>query len=133
MTDQPVILYDGTCGLCDGAVRFILKHERAPWCRFAPIQSPAGAALIRAAGRDPEKRDTVYLWTGGMLLDRSDAALEAARHLRAPWRWARMLRVLPRPWRDALYDLVARRRYRWFGRRDFCLVPPGLDRSRFLA
>lgn len=131
--EQPVILYDGACGLCDRTVRFVLKHERSPWCRFAALQSPAGSALVRAAGRDPERLDTVYLWTGRALLERSAAALEIARHLRAPWRWLYVFRVLPRAWRDALYDVVARSRYRWFGRRDLCLIPRDLDRDRFIA
>ncbi len=133
MQGEPVILFDGACGLCSRAVRFVLQHERAPWCKFAAIQSASGQALVRAAGRDPSTLDTLYMWTGGALLDRSEAALAIARQLRAPWRWLTVFHVLPIPLRDALYNAIARRRYAWFGRHEVCELPPGLDRARFLT
>ncbi|MCS6771726.1 MAG: DCC1-like thiol-disulfide oxidoreductase family protein [Kiritimatiellae bacterium] len=128
-----IVLYDGACGFCNRAVRFVLAHERQPWCRFAALQSPAGRELVRAAGRDPDRLDTLYLWTGKTLLERSDAALAIAYHLRAPWRWLTVFRHLPRRWRDALYDAFARRRYRWFGQQTTCLLPAGANPARFLT
>lgn len=128
-----VILYDGACGLCNRTVQFVLAWEKHPWCRFAALQSPAGRRLVRDAGRDPDRLDSVYLWTGNALLDRSDAILEIARHLRWPWRWVSAFRWVPRSIRDAMYNTVARRRYRWFGKRDLCFVPSGVDAARFLV
>lgn len=128
----PVVLYDGACGLCHWAVRFVLARERTAWCRFAPLQSGFARTLLGRLGRHPDELDTMYVWTGKDLLDRSEAALLIARHLRAPWRWATLGRIIPRRWRDALYDLIARRRYRLFGRLSQCEIPALNARDRFL-
>lgn len=133
VNEWPVILFDGECNLCSATVRFVMRRERAPWCRFAALQSESGRRLVREAGGDPAALDTFYLKEGDRLLARSDAALAVARHLRWPWRAAGGLRALPRGWRDALYNFVARNRYRWFGRHAFCAIPDRVDAGRFLS
>ena len=130
--DVPLILFDGVCHLCNGAVRFTLRFDRRKRFRFAPLQSAAAAdqlARHRAAGPLP---DSIMLLDRDGLHTRSEAVLRIARHLQFPWPMLVAGRLVPRPLRDRLYDLVARRRYRWFGRRDTCMVPTAEVRDRFL-
>jgi predicted DCC family thiol-disulfide oxidoreductase YuxK len=132
----PVVLFDGVCNLCAGSVRFIVEHERAGIVptRFAALQSEAGRReLARAGVRDPASLgDSIVVIEDGRVFTRSDAAVRIARRLRAPWRWMRVMRVMPGRVRDWMYEFVARRRYRWFGKRESCLVPTPELRGRFL-
>ncbi|MBB6097698.1 putative DCC family thiol-disulfide oxidoreductase YuxK [Deinobacterium chartae] len=129
---QPgVILFDGVCNLCNGAVQFILLRDPQARFRFASLQSETGQRL-RAAGQVPEDTDSFVLLEGGRTYLRSDAALCIARGLGGPWRLLYVLILLPRPLRDAVYCLIARNRYRIFGRREACLLPRPEWRSRFL-
>ena len=132
MSQQRVVVFDGMCNLCSRTVGFILAHERDHLLRFAAAQSPAGRELLLRHGFEPDTVPTLVVVGAGQVLMRSAAALAIAAHLCPPWRWLVAFRVVPRPVRDWLYDLIARHRYRWFGRRDSCLLPkPGLA-SRFL-
>ncbi|MBX3731049.1 MAG: DUF393 domain-containing protein [Verrucomicrobiae bacterium] len=124
----PLLLYDGECGLCHGFVRFVLRWERVPRIRFAPLQSAVGREWSGRAGSGLE---TVLFVEGDALLQRSDAALAVARHLRAPWCWLRFATVLPRGLRNAAYDVVARHRFSWFGKAS-CALPSPEQRGRFL-
>ena len=127
MAEPGIVLFDGVCNLCNGAVQFILDHERDHALRFASLQSDEGARLLVAHGRKAlaagESPDTMLLVEGGTLYDRSTAALRIARHLRAPWRWGVVFFVVPRVLRDFVYGVVARNRYRWFGKTDQCRLP----------
>lgn len=127
-----VVLFDGVCNLCAASVQFILRHEAAPALRFAPVQSPAGARLMREFGFDALDANTFVLIEDGAAHVKSEAAIRVARHLRVPWRFAALMRWLPRGVRDAGYDWIARNRYRWFGRRDTCLMPSAAIAARFL-
>ncbi len=129
---QHVVVFDGLCNLCSGGVRFILAHEPDHVIRFAAAQSPSGQALLRKHGFDPRDLATFVFIEDGVVHVRSDAALEVARHLRLPWRMLRVLRLVPRRLRDSIYDLVARKRYRWFGKRETCILPTSELRSRFV-
>ncbi len=133
-TDGPIVVFDTDCVLCSRMVAFVLAHERGPDLRFAGAWSGEGLALAAAHGLSRSDLDeTLLVVSGGRPLTRSDAAMEIARHFRAPWRWAAAAAVVPRPFRDAVYDLVARRRYRWFGRRQDCTVVPPAQRHRFIG
>ena len=127
-----VLLFDGTCNLCNATVAFVLPRDQARRFKFLPIQSELGQRTYRGAGLDPAQPGTLMLVTDGEALLRSDAALEIARHLGWPWRAAAWMRCLPRALRDGAYDLVARNRHRWFGTRDACRVPGPDARDRFL-
>ena len=130
---HPIVLFDGVCHLCEGAVRFAIARDPAARLRFAPLQSPLGRALLAQHGYDPDAIDALVLVDGDGAHDRSAAALRLAARLRAPWPWlARPLWLVPRRLRDVVYDRIARSRYRWFGRRDACLVPTPELRARFL-
>lgn len=131
--EHPIVLFDGVCPLCEGVVRFAIARDPVARFRFAPLQSPLARALLVRHGHDPDAIDAVVLVDGDGAHDRSSAALRLAAGLRGPWRWlAAPLRLVPRRLRDAVYDRIARRRHRWFGRRDGCLVPTPELRARFL-
>lgn len=126
-----LIYYDGLCGLCDRFVQFVLRRDRRARYRFAPLQGSTARERI-PSDLDPETSQTVILEEGGRFRVRSDAALAILAGLGGAWRLAGLLRIVPRPLRDAVYDLVARNRQRWFGRRDECRVPGPAERDRFL-
>ena len=135
---QPVLLYDGECGLCNAVVRFMLKHDRRGVLRFAPLQGRAGQAFLAGRGMntrdfdsivfidDPARADTVFsLRTAGVV--------RALEEMGGGWRTvARALRAVPVSWRDALYRLVARMRYRMFGRYTPAPLPKPDWARRFL-
>lgn len=127
-----LVIFDGVCNLCTHSVHFILKHEKEPLFRFAPVQSATGSRLMRELGLDPDDAETFVFISDGRPFLRSDAAIRIAPHLRGAWRWLGAVKVVPRPLRDWLYDLVARNRYRWFGRTDACMVPTKEIRARFI-
>ena len=127
-----LLLFDGICHLCDGAVQFILPRDQQGRIHFCPIQSELGSRLYREHGLDPTTPHTMLLLTPQGACKESAAALEIARQLGWPWRLAGILVLIPRPVRDAAYRLVARNRYRWFGRHDSCMMPRPEWRGRFL-
>ncbi|HEV7589118.1 MAG TPA: thiol-disulfide oxidoreductase DCC family protein [Longimicrobium sp.] len=131
--DGPVVLYDGTCGLCDRSVQLILRHDRRGRFRFAALQSDAGRALLEGHGLPTDALDSVVLVEDGRAYVKSRAALRIARWMDAPWPALRVLGFVPRPVRDFLYDRVAKSRYRIFGRVDACMLPPPEVRARFLS
>jgi len=130
---HPVLLFDGVCNLCHGAVRFVLDRDRAARFRFAPLQSDVGRALLGRHGLDPDALDTMVLVDAAGAHVRSTGMLRVARALGAPWSWLYPLVALPRRLRDAVYDWIARNRYRWFGKKDACPLPDPAWRDRFLA
>lgn len=109
----PLVLYDGECGLCTGAVEFIRRRSRPGAFRFAPLESDEAEAIL--AGR-PSLSDTLILLDAAGIHERSTAALRIAAGLRRPWSWLRLLRIVPVTLRDRGYDFIARRRLNWFGR-----------------
>jgi predicted DCC family thiol-disulfide oxidoreductase YuxK len=137
VTDAPIILYDGVCGLCSRLCQFVLARDSAGRFRFATLQGAVAAEILARHGRDPRDLDTLYLvlapgQPGERLLRKSDAALWIVRQLGGPWRLSGALRIVPRAIRDLGYDLVARTRYRLFGRFDTCQLPDPRHRARFL-
>jgi predicted DCC family thiol-disulfide oxidoreductase YuxK len=145
---HPILLYDGVCGLCNRMVQFILKRDRRAAFRFAPLQGPFASRVLKSHGKDPSDLDTIYVVVDGDLADkektgagkpderllaRSDAAVFVMRELGGIWRvGATVLGWLPRPVRNWGYGLIARNRYRIFGRHDTCPVPGENVRERFL-
>jgi predicted DCC family thiol-disulfide oxidoreductase YuxK len=129
--DDDVILYDGVCVFCSRWIRFIAARDKKRRFRFTAIQSPYGAHLAQAFGIDPQDPDTNAVIHGGVAFFKSDAALTVLSLLPG-WGWARALRVFPKPLRDAVYNLVARNRYRIFGKYEACFVPDAGMRARVL-
>lgn len=127
-----LILFDGVCGFCTRGVQTLFRLDRRGLLHFAPLQSDLGRQICLANGLDPEQFDTfIYARPGQPILVRSDAALAIAAMLGFPWSLLRVFRLVPRPLRDAAYDLVARNRFRFFGRRETCHLPTPEERSRF--
>jgi len=122
----PVLLFDASCVLCDRSVSLVAAREDGDDLRFAALRSPAGERLLAGHGLAEDPPDSLVLVEDGRAWIRSDAALRVAARMRPPWRWLALLRVLPRPIRDLGYRLVARLRYRLFGRKtgEACGLPP---------
>lgn len=134
----PILLYDGFCGLCNHLVHFILRRDRNSVFRFASLQSAFAGRILTRHGADPRDLDTVYVVVNHELRDerllpRSDAVIFVVKQLGGIWTpFAHLLRILPRPIRDWGYRLVARNRYRVFGRSQGCFLPSPETRDRFL-
>ena len=132
--DEPdgLILFDGVCVFCSRWVRFVLRLDRERRFRFLPIQSERGRTLAVRHGINPDAPETNAVVSGGRMFFKSDAALVVLGRLPATAPLA-ALRLAPRALRDPVYDLIARNRYRIFGRTDQCMVPEPADRERFLS
>ena len=130
-----IVLFDGVCNLCSGSVRFIVARDPKAHFRFAPLQSDAARRACAEVGATPPaavEPDTIIVIADGRALERSDAALAIAARLPFPWPIFGVFRVLPHGLRDRLYRVVAKNRYRWFGKSDTCMVPTPELRARFL-
>jgi predicted DCC family thiol-disulfide oxidoreductase YuxK len=129
---NPVILFDGVCNLCHGAVNFIIDRDPASTFRFASLQSTTGREEVARHGLDPEELSSLVLIDQGRAYRRSTAALRIARRLRFPWNLAFLGMIVPAPLRDWVYDYIAQRRYRWFGKSETCRLPTPDRAGRFL-
>ncbi len=127
-----LLLFDGVCKLCTGMVRFVAPRDRRGRVHFAALQGPTGQRLLVEQGLDTRDPGTLIYVRRGRILIRSDAALWLARDLDGAWPLLFMFMAVPRSLRDAVYDLVARKRYRWFGRAEACLRPGPDLASRFV-
>lgn len=128
-----VVLFDGVCNLCNASVAFILKRDPKSYFRFASLQSETAAKLLESHHVSMAGQDSVLLVEGGRVYTKSAAALRIARRLRGLWPIFYGFILMPSWMRDPCYDFIARRRYRWFGRRESCLVPSPEWRDRFLS
>jgi predicted DCC family thiol-disulfide oxidoreductase YuxK len=137
MPGRHLVLYDGVCGLCHGVVQFVLPRDRAHAFDFASLQSATGRSWLSRFGRSADRLDTLVVITdyGGAspgVLIKAHAAIFVARALGFPWRALTIVRLLPTAVSNAVYDAVARRRYRVFGRYDTCPLPSPGQQERFL-
>jgi predicted DCC family thiol-disulfide oxidoreductase YuxK len=129
--DDDVILYDGVCVFCSRWVRFVATRDVERRFRFTAIQSGYGTRLAQTFGIDPADPDTNAVIHGGIAYFKSDAVLTVLGALPG-WGWVRVLRAVPKPLRDAVYNLVARNRYRIFGKYEECFVPDAELRARVM-
>ncbi|MBP8149979.1 MAG: thiol-disulfide oxidoreductase DCC family protein [Limnohabitans sp.] len=127
-----ILVFDGQCLLCNGWVRFLLRHDQRGVFRFAAIQGRTGQALLQQAGLQVEGLQTLLLVDGTNSWQHTGAILRILHHLGWPWRAAWLGWLVPAVLRDALYRLVARHRYRIFGRTETCMVPLPDVAARFL-
>jgi predicted DCC family thiol-disulfide oxidoreductase YuxK len=132
-----LVLYDGVCGLCSRLIQFVLTHDRRAVFSFASLQSATGRAMAERSGGDPDELTSFYVvadyrTSHARRLARSRAALFVAGELGWPWKGALVMRVLPVASLDWVYDVVARSRYRVFGRHEQCPTPRPEFRSRFV-
>jgi predicted DCC family thiol-disulfide oxidoreductase YuxK len=132
-----LILYDGICGLCNWWIQQIIPRDPAGLFQFATLQGEPGRSLVARYGRNPDALDTVYVLAehkskSPKILVRARAALFVIGRLDSPWRFLRIFAVLPTFILDAIYSLIARNRYRLFGRYDRCPIPSADQASRFI-
>jgi len=130
--EPSIVLFDGVCNLCNSSVQFILKRDRKKKFRFASMQSEPGQALLKKKGLPLEKFDTFVLIQNGKAYTQSTAALRTLRQISWPWPLLYPLILVPAFLRNAVYTFIARRRYRWFGKKDSCALPKPEWRDRFL-
>jgi predicted DCC family thiol-disulfide oxidoreductase YuxK len=130
---RPTILFDGVCNFCDAYVNFVIRNDRRDYFRFAPLQSEAGARIQTEYGLDPSQLDTFVVIERGKAYLRSTAALNIVRRLGGLYPMLYAAIVVPRPVRDFLYNWFAKRRYRWFGQKEECMIPAADVKGRFLT
>lgn len=129
--DRSVVLFDGVCNLCNSFIRFIIKRDKKDRFAFAPLQSEAAAALLPKE-KDVQSLRTVVLIHRGRIYTRSAAALQIFRQLSGLWPLLYGLIIVPPFIRNAVYSLIARNRYSWFGKKDHCMIPTPELQKKFL-
>lgn len=126
-----LVLYDGLCNFCDASVKFIWKRNAMGSIHFVSLQSETGQALLKKHQIPTDIDSFIFIDDGTAYLE-SDAAFQVARHLDKPWSFLRIGRFFPRPVRNAGYQMIARNRYKWFGQKEACEIPPPEVRARFI-
>jgi predicted DCC family thiol-disulfide oxidoreductase YuxK len=130
--NNPIILYDGVCHLCNGVINYILPRDKKRHFKFSPLQSETGQALLHKFNLPTDDYDSFVLVEGENVYQRSSAAIRVMQGMGFPYNLGGILWILPRPIRDALYNWVAKNRYKWFGQYDSCLMPTPDIKERFL-
>lgn len=131
-TDKPILLFDGVCNLCNGFVQFVIKRDPEGIFRFASLQSEIGQTLLAQAQMPTKEISTVVLYEGGKFYTHSDVGLRVFRKMGGAWSLLYGLMIIPKFIRDGIYNWIARNRYRWFGKRESCMIPTPELKSRFL-
>ena len=131
--DRPILIFDGNCVLCSSFAQFILRTDRHRHFRLMAAQTPIGAALYRHFDLNPVDYETNILVEGGQAWLKSEGSLRGFERLGFPWSLVSVARLLPRPLRDWLYEIVARNRLRWFGVRKTCFLPDPSEADRFIG
>ncbi|MGM1054527.1 MAG: thiol-disulfide oxidoreductase DCC family protein [Bacteroidota bacterium] len=131
--DKKIILFDGVCNLCNNSVNFIIEHDKKDVFRFASLQSEIGRKLTSERGIDSDELDSIVLIEPGVAyFKKSTAALEISKELSGGYSMLKYFSFLPEGLRDAVYDLIANNRYKWFGKKDACMIPTPELKAKFL-
>lgn len=128
-----IILFDGICNLCNSSVQFVLRHDKNKKFNFASLQSDAALKLLLQFNVKNSKLDSIVLIEGNKIYDKSTAALKIAKELHGFWSIFYVFILIPKPIRDFVYDFIAKNRYRWFGKKDSCLMSLNGVEDRFLS
>lgn len=132
-TDKKIILFDGVCNLCNGAIQFVIKHDKKDIFRYAALQSEIGQKLTQDRGIDTSKLDSILVIEPGVAYySKSEAALEISKAFGGLWPVFQIFKWVPTSLRDVIYDFVAKNRYRWFGKKDQCMIPTPELQAKFL-
>ena len=130
---EKIILFDGICNLCNSAIQFVIKRDKKNLYKFAPLQSDTAKALLQERGIDTSKIDSIILIDPNTAYyTKSSAALEIGKTFGGGWRLIGVFEWVPGPVRDWVYDLIAKNRYRWFGKQNECMVPTPELKAKFL-
>lgn len=128
----PILLFDGVCNLCSSSVQFVLKRNKKGNIRFASLQSEFGQKALKDSQLPIDYINSLVLLENGKTYVKSDAALRLSKHLNGFWKVGSVFLVVPRFIRNAVYDLIAKYRYNWFGKMDVCWIPKPEWKDRFL-
>ncbi len=129
-SDNAIVLFDGVCNFCNSSINFIIKRDKKGYFKFAPLQSEIAQKLV--GDKTKPMPESVILIENGRTYDRSSAALLIAKKLNGLWPVLYIFIIVPKPIRDAVYNLIGRNRYKWFGKTEACMIPTPEVRSRFL-
>lgn len=132
LNNEPVVLFDGVCNLCNGSVTFIIRRDRTMKLKFASLQSEFGQEQMRRFNLPISSLNSVFLIKDGRLFQKSNAALEIVRMLDGLWPVFYVFKIVPKIMRDFIYDLIAENRYRWFGKKEECMIPTPDMKTRFV-
>jgi len=130
--DHPILLFDGICNFCNGGVNYIIRQDKNKIFRFATLQSQAGQQLLQQYQLPTKQFDSFVLIENGKAYTKSAAGLRVYRSLSWYWKWTQIFWIFPGFIRNAVYDLIAKHRYKWFGKKEECMVPTADVRIRFL-
>ena len=131
--DKKIILFDGVCNLCNTSVQYVIKHDKKDIFRFVSLQSDLGQKILNHIGINPKHIDSIVLYEPGIsYYYKSTAALEIAKGLRGIFTLTTVFKILPAGIRDFVYDYVAKNRYKWYGKKDACMIPTVELKAKFL-
>lgn len=130
--DKPVIFFDGVCNYCNALINFVIRQDKKKIFLFATLQSEAGQKILTENKLPAIDPDTFLLLENGKLYSRSTAALRISNKLPWYWKWTQLFWIFPKFIRDGVYNLIARNRYKWFGKKEECMIPAPEIRERFL-
>jgi len=131
--DKKIILFDGVCNLCDSMVQFVIDHDKNDVFRFVSLQSDLGQQILKHIGIDSKHIDSIILYEPGVAYYyKSTAALEIAKSLGGVFHFGTIFRIIPSGIRNLLYDYIARNRYKWYGKKEHCLLPTSEIKAKFL-
>lgn len=133
MSDQPIVLFDGVCNLCTRSVQFIIRRDKKKQFRFASLQGDTGQSILQQFDLPLDDFNSFILFENGKLYTRSNSALRVARRLSGGWKLLYGLMIIPPFIRNAAYNFIARNRYKWFGRKEECMIPTPDVKERFLS
>ncbi|HEV8081401.1 MAG TPA: thiol-disulfide oxidoreductase DCC family protein [Chitinophagaceae bacterium] len=129
---KPIVLFDGVCNLCSRAVQFIIRHDKKKQFMFTSLQSEAGQKILAQYNFPLEELNSFILIENNKAYTRSTGALKIAKKLNGIWPWLYNFIIIPKIFRDSIYDLFAKNRYKWFGKKDACMIPTQELKARFL-
>ena len=130
MSAKAVILFDGVCNFCNSSINLVIRNDKKAYFQFAPLQGEIAQQLV--GNRILPTPESVILLEDGKIYEKSTAALRIAKKLDGLWPLVYILHIIPKFVRDPIYDLIARNRYKWFGKKETCMIPSPDIRNRFL-
>ena len=130
---KKIILFDGVCNLCNSAVQFVIQHDKKDVFRFVALQSELGQEILNHIGIDPKNIDSIILYEPGIsYYYKSSAALQIAKHLDGILHYGTVFRIIPTGISNLIYDYIAKNRYKWYGKKESCMIPTPELKAKFL-
>jgi predicted DCC family thiol-disulfide oxidoreductase YuxK len=131
--NKKIILFDGVCNLCNTAVQFVIQHDKKDVFRFVALQSDLGQEILKHIGINPDKIDSIILYEPGVAYYyKSSAAIQIAQNLGGFWHFGTVFKIIPTRIANKVYDYIAKNRYKWYGKKESCMIPTVELKSKFL-